>query len=304
LLASQRASAQSWSMGASWCRPETPTDKANLKWQLQSNGQAGYTNIGSGGATVHCGLAKTTSGPGLANDNLTSVSATFPAAGNGTSSCRVDVRKMSADSTWGNTPPQLVDQQVKLNIGVGTTTVYTSNGSSFTNYWGTNTTWAYAELICTLTPGAAITGFAYNEAGNYQGNQRVAPASWGGMFAGSGYSYNGSGVGVLEALESQGSSFKWTGTMYPDGNSTLRIMVGPSISELQFSDMSCTFEGTTTAVMRNSPVTNDYPARVITFTRTDTNGQDDFSCSLLQNDPNHDPTASGDSKIFSYKVSP
>jgi hypothetical protein len=310
LLVSQTSYAdQAWDMNASWCKAEDPVQKTSLKWQRQPNGQFGYTNIGTlvppRSVNINCPLAKTTSGPGIGtgmpgspDDRIKNVSVTLTTSGSTFSNCRVDIRLMSADSSWGNNPPFREDMRAPVNVGVGTSSVYSS--SSFSGYWGTATTWAYADLVCSLSVGSSITDYAYTEAGTLQ-NKMILPASQGGVFVGSGYTFNASGVGVLEALESFGSSFTWGGTVFPDGTSNLQIMTGPSIAGVNASDLTCSFEGQTLTSMLNGTVESRqaYPARVLNFTRTDTFSQDNFSCALLNNGV---PTASGDAKIMSYRV--
>ena len=284
--------------GASECKGETPADKAALLWQ-QLNGVWGLSNIGKNGdqaATIHCPITKYTSNTGITNDQLNNVSVDFNNDGDGLNSCHVDVLQMGTSSAF-NAGPLLKESQSNSSINVGTSNVYVRNSGSFGGYWGTSTQWAYADLVCNLTIGSSIATYTIDELGTTQGTL-IFPASEG--VVSGGYTFDGGGTGTdkdfLESLESAGTSFTFNGMMFPNSEGNMRIMVSPAVaSNINFG---CTFEGNT-LIAQTNPGGASFPARVLSFSRSD-RGQDSFACNELFT--NGTPTASGDAIVYSYKM--
>jgi hypothetical protein len=288
------------------CKGERPMDQAALLWQ-QLNGQWGLTNTGTSdpvygpSANIHCPITKNTSNTGITNDQLNSVSVTFNNGGDGSSTCRVNVWQMGTSSAF-NMGPALKDHQLNTTISQGTFNVYTKNAASFGGYWGTSTQWAYAELVCQLRVGASIASYTVDEVGSATGTL-IFPASEGGVSGG--FTFGDETLnpddlgkpGFLESLESLGTFFNYGGMMFPNSNSTIRIMAGPPVAPN--IDFTCTFENTPQTVPHN-PGGASFPGKVLTFTRTDRN-QDAFTCiEAFNTDGTH--TASGDAMVFSYKM--
>jgi hypothetical protein len=163
--------------GASWTDAEKITYTSG---QLRVSASAGQD------VKIACPVIKTTSGPGVTNDAITQASVRFANANPYPADCSLSIYSAAA----GRTSVNLV-KRINGHVNAGTNTLkITPTGSELvTRYWkglgliGGNS-WYYAQVECTLKPGAIVKYFSVVEAGVDQPGMRIAPSS---------YCYNGNG---------------------------------------------------------------------------------------------------------------
>ncbi len=164
-LLSTAAHAASTTYQASGCHGATHGDE---KYLSRYSNTIQYLPSGSQYPDeVHlvCPIVKTTSGPGIVNDSLSVTVAGY----SGWATCT-----LSEYQTTFNGNSNVVSQFE----GDGSGYYYTmSLYGNATNYWGNSTTWTYAELHCTLSQLATLTGYTVNEAGSVQANRRIVSAA-------------------------------------------------------------------------------------------------------------------------------
>lgn len=139
------------------CRGVTYQDEENI-----------FRNGGSLSVSVNtevvCPIIKTTSGPSITNDMVTSVNAQFSM---GTASCKYteySTNIVSSSNTLGQASNNSSGYVYSMNFYGATT-----------NYWGDANNWKYAELRCTFY--GNFHGLTVVEAGTNQSGRRITSAA-------------------------------------------------------------------------------------------------------------------------------
>jgi hypothetical protein len=326
ILAANVAQAQNVMEGAR-CVPEQghiltqPDDLAKIRFQTVNNHSAITNGSQTDTATVHCPILKTTSGPGVVNDQLWFVGITLAGPASG-STCTLNVWQMSTSSAFNmNMGPLKVDtQSTDTNSstinGPGTYTMYVEQGGSFHGYWGDDQTWSYADATCTLSPGASITYYTVGEEGSPQ-NSLLLPSTMcqQEVTNTAGFNYAGFGVGLLESVESNpGTGFQFGCPLFANGFVNIKALVGPSIAGpiagIPASQLTCWLDEDLLNSIQTAPqlplgcgptgTCRDFPADVLWWTRTQPWSTGRFTCGLWQNETTL--VSNGDGKIYSYKL--
>ena len=187
--------------------------------------------------------------------------------------------------------------------------MYAENSGSIEDYWdgqGDGQSWYYADLICQLSPQASLTTFTVDEVNSTRTDRLMFPMS---MCTQSNdtasFSYNGSGVGMSESTDDNGGGFQFGCPLFPNGYENAQIMAGPSISSGDDPVLGCylmSSQNTTwqTVQPNGTPqMALDFPARILTFTRSNPWSTDSLGCGLWNNGS---LASNGDGKIMSYRV--
>jgi hypothetical protein len=147
------------------CRPAELDEVSELS--AKSNN---LSNVGPNIVTVHCPVVKTTSGPGLGNDNLVNI--TIPVTGNQQVECDWDVWR-------SDIPSQTSSNQLMHVEGVPTNGVIVVGPDEFNigGFWdGDGDGWYFVDMQCELQPGSGIANYTTDEGGTLQSG-RIFPAS-------------------------------------------------------------------------------------------------------------------------------
>jgi len=132
----------------------------------------------STGATVHCPIVKSTSGPGISADAIKSVQVNFTfGATRGTANCSSYAWKgqINGTETDANPPYPWGDVQTASLSGTGVTaTPLSLPALSATNYWGN---WYYADIKCDLPGNASLNSYTVVENGFRQSSPIFSPTS-------------------------------------------------------------------------------------------------------------------------------
>lgn len=114
---------------------------------------------------VVCPITKTTSGPGITNDGLSV--------------------KASGYTSWATCTLSEYQSTINVNSNVLWQSEDDGSGYSYTmsmygnhsNYWGSSSSWSYAELHCQLGEFATLQKYTVTEEGTVQANRRISSAA-------------------------------------------------------------------------------------------------------------------------------
>jgi hypothetical protein len=134
-------------------------------------------NISTQTMNIHCPIVKTTSGPGITNDQLAWADVPVQTSGGAAVECRINMwHSETIDDSIGN----LIWISSNSRSTTGTMRVDTSVFSP-TSFWNFGSDagvpkWLFADLICELPPQASITNYSVNERGTNQTGYRIYPS--------------------------------------------------------------------------------------------------------------------------------
>jgi hypothetical protein len=148
-------------VNADACHGLMPSDEANLS-RYAGNLEAVEA------ATVVCPITKTTSGPGISNDKLVSVTVT---GYSGWGDCT-----LTEYSTDISLLPTNVRGQSKAQFSgyYYTPVLY----GSVSGYWGNSSNWTAAQLVCHLSGGVNLQHYSVVEAGTAQAGRRIGSSTF------------------------------------------------------------------------------------------------------------------------------
>jgi hypothetical protein len=256
---------------------------------------SGTITTSSSGTAVVCPIIKTTSGPGITGDEISSVTV---AASAGNTTCYLGVYNANKYQLWDDTNLQEEDSATLSSSNSWSITL-TSIQDGYWEGYEDHDTWYYAELYCTFNnAGSNIVSYTVNESGTAQTKYRIAGAAncaQSPESASSYYYYRGTSVsaGGFVGAVSDGTDESHYNIVCPPIGSSLsnaEIAVGPSTNSSH--NMECKIGAFSFSTFAAG--THNMPPLTKTLSYF---GPDSLTCNMVFGSGN----VLGDARVLSYR---